>query len=282
VVAAVAALAVVGVLLGDRIATGLGLAGGHGAPPLASGSATAAASQPSKDVGQVEVPDLTGMGLVSAEVLLEAAGLTTEVRLDTALTPGVDQRVARQNPPCGAVVPVGTRVVLDVPRSAAVKRASVKAHLPRKYTVVLDPGHQSIADSRLESVGPGAQTTAPRSSAGGVGVATRIPEYELTRQLAAGLEDRLSARGVKVVLTRSTNDVNLSESERAVLANRVKADLLLSIHLRSNQESEAVGICALYPAVNRWTKARSTLSRRAAEAIVDLSLIHISEPTRPY
>lgn len=262
-------LALVGVFLGERIATGLGLFRAPGTPPLASAVSTRVVAESGGPVGQVEVPDLSGMSLVSAKVVLDAAGLITEVRVDATLTPSAEQHVHAQSPTAGTVVSVGAPVILNVPRAAPVraKRGS-KTKLKRKYVVVLDPGHQSKGDSQLEPVGPGASAMGPRATVGGIGVATRIAEYELTRQIAAGLEDRLVAEGVKVVLTRTTNDVSVSEAQRAAKANEAKADLFVQIHLRSGVESEAVGVATQYPGANQWTKKRVTASRSAAQAIL--------------
>jgi N-acetylmuramoyl-L-alanine amidase len=264
----VTVLALVGVFLGERIATGLGLFKAPGTPPLASAVSTRAAGMVGGSVGQVEVPDLSGMGLVSAKVVLEAAGLIAEVHVDTTLTPSAEQHVHAQSPTGGSVVAVGASVVLNVPRAAAIRaNHASKAHLKRKFVVVLDPGHQAKADSTPEPVGPGASVTCQRATVGGMGVATHVAEYELARQIAAGLEDRLVAEGVKVVLTRTTNDVDVSEAQRAAKANDAKADLFVQIRMRSGVESEAVGVATLYPAANRWTKAKAPDSRKAAEAI---------------
>jgi N-acetylmuramoyl-L-alanine amidase len=258
----------VGMFLGERIATGLGLLKTAGAPPLASAVSTRSVGQSADSVGQVEVPDLTGMGLIAARVLAEAAGLAVEVHVDAALMPSVEQRVHSQSQAAGSVVSVGTRVVLEVPRLEATKAKSAsKSRLKRTFVVALDPGHQSEADSALEPIGPGASANVARATVGGIGVATRVPEYELTRQIAAELEDRLVAEKAKVVVTRTTNDVNISEAERAEIANNAKADLLVEIHLRSGDDSEAVGVSTMYPAPNQWTSTRVSSSRKAAEII---------------
>jgi N-acetylmuramoyl-L-alanine amidase len=264
----VTVLALVGILLGERIATGLGLFKAPGTPPLASAVSARASGEASGAVGQVEVPDLSGMGLVSAKVVLEAAGLVAEVQVDATLTPSAEQHVHAQSPDAGSVVAVGASVVLRVPKAAEARaRRATKAHLKRKYVVVLDPCHQSKANSMPEPVGPGASTMGRRATVGGMGVATHVAEYELARQIAAGLEDRLVAEGVKVVLTRTTNDVDISEAQRAAKANDAKADLFVQIRLRSGVESEAVGVATLYPVANQWTKAKVPDSRSAAEAI---------------
>ena len=49
--------------------------------------------------------------------------------------------------------------------------------------------------------------------------------YELALQISMNLKRRLEDAGVKVVMTRTTNDVRLSNAARARVANRANADL---------------------------------------------------------
>jgi len=89
----------------------------------------------------------------------------------------------------------------------------------------------------------------------------------VNRQLAVGLQRRLEALGVKVVLTRTTNDVDLSGTERANIARSASADLLVVIDVQSSSEASPAGITTLFPANNQWTQGTVGDARRAAEAI---------------
>jgi N-acetylmuramoyl-L-alanine amidase len=75
---------------------------------------------------------------------------------------------------------------------------------------------------------------------------------------------RLRSQGVRVVMTRTTNDVNISNAERAAIANKSKADLFVRIHGNGNPDSTVVGVAAVYPAANTWTKSIAAPSKRAA------------------
>ena len=67
-------------------------------------------------------------------------------------------------------------------------------------------------------------------------------EKHYTLDWALRLERLLSANGWNVILTRS-NDVDVSLSDRVALADRVKADLFLSLHFNSgNQNRELSGL----------------------------------------
>ncbi|MEW6421471.1 MAG: N-acetylmuramoyl-L-alanine amidase, partial [Deinococcota bacterium] len=66
------------------------------------------------------------------------------------------------------------------------------------------------------------------SQLGGAG-SLRVPEKDLTLPIARRTADLLRERGAQVILTRSA-DVALGLYERALIAEAVRADLLVSIH----------------------------------------------------
>ncbi len=96
--------------------------------------------------------------------------------------------------------------------------------------VVLDPGHQAQADLDPEPVRPGSSVTKPRCAAGTRGPDTAIFEHQVALTLAAQAATELSRRGVRTRLTRDTAEVQLSNAERALLANRLDAALCVRIH----------------------------------------------------
>jgi N-acetylmuramoyl-L-alanine amidase len=149
------------------------------------------------------------------------------------------------------------------------KPAAPKSATPStgSYVVVLDPGHQASSDQTPEPIGPGASETKPRVTGGATGVETGVPEYEVVLQVAMNVKRRLEAKGVKVVMTRTTNDVNLSNSERAAVANKNDADLFLRIHADGSPDRKVSGMSTLYPASNRWTKPIAAESKAAAGAV---------------
>jgi N-acetylmuramoyl-L-alanine amidase len=133
--------------------------------------------------------------------------------------------------------------------------------------VCLDPGHQSHSDTSQEPVGPGADETKDRVKGGSTGTTTLIPEYEITLQIALNLKARLEAEGISVVMTRETNDVNLSNAERARIANESGAALFVRVHGDGSPDPDASGISVLYPASSGWTVPISSASAEAAARV---------------
>jgi N-acetylmuramoyl-L-alanine amidase len=97
-------------------------------------------------------------------------------------------------------------------------------------TIVIDPGHGGGDD--LGVVVPDGPL--------------RWTEADLVFDLAARLEGRLAAAGMRVHLTRGPQPSStLTGAERAHLANSLSADLLISLHL-DGQENEAAHGVATY------------------------------------
>ena len=101
--------------------------------------------------------------------------------------------------------------------------------------IVVDPSCQEIPNKKKEPIAPGAFKTAFKTSTGEVGKETGIREYELNLKLAKNVKKNLEEYGYEVVLTRDSNDVDLSNSDRAMIANTTEADLYVVIGTGSSQ-----------------------------------------------
>ena len=98
-----------------------------------------------------------------------------------------------------------------------------------QYIICIDPGHQTKGEKKF------------KVSWGTQGVATKIPEYELTLSASKILKKDLEQMGFKVIMTRETNDVNITNSERAIFANDNNADLVIRIHADGSDDSSTTG-----------------------------------------
>ena len=114
------------------------------------------------------------------------------------------------------------------------------------FTVCIDAGHQAQGDSSQEPIGPGASETKARVTSGTSGVASGLSEYEVNLAVALKLRDYLESKGVTVVMVRETHDVNISNSERAAVANDAGADLFVRLHCDGSETSSKTNGIGLY------------------------------------
>ena len=155
---------------------------------------------------------------------------------------------------------------------AMTKNASVSPATAVKTgkTVVIDPGHQSKADLRQEPIGPGAKQTKYSVSGGAQGISTRQTEYALNLAVSEKLKAALEKRGYTVIMTRESNDVDITNSERAKIANDAGADAFVRIHANgSNSSSDAGAMTLCQTANNPYCGAYYADSRRLSDCVLD-------------
>lgn len=136
--------------------------------------------------------------------------------------------------------------------------------------VAIDAGHQLHGDSTTEPVGPGSSEMKAKVSSGTTGVSTGVPEYELNLCIAQKLKAKLLQRGYQVYMVRETNDVHISNMERALNANQSGADIYIRIHADGAESPSVRGASALYPTPNNpYVGYLSRDSERLSRLILD-------------
>lgn len=138
------------------------------------------------------------------------------------------------------------------------------------FLIVIDPGHQARGDSETEPIGPGATERKARVAGGTRGCVSGLYEYELTLAVSEKLAEELEARGYQTLMTRVTNDVNISNAERAEIANKAGADAFVRIHANGAANSSANGAETLcQTASNPYNGNLYESSRCLAEKALD-------------
>ena len=115
------------------------------------------------------------------------------------------------------------------------------------FVIVIDPGHQAKANLEQEPIGPDARETKYKVTGGTTGVVTRSAEYVLTLEAANLLKSQLENKGFEAILTRTSHDVDISNRERAEIANKHGADLFVRLHGDGSESSETSGFSILVP-----------------------------------
>jgi N-acetylmuramoyl-L-alanine amidase len=164
---------------------------------------------------------------------------------------------------------------MGIPRQAAegpvVEQAAVietDDELSRTYIVCIDPGHQTNGNNDPEPIKPGSSETKVKVTQGTQGVATGKTEYALNLEAGLILEEILKNLGMEVHMTRSVNDVDISNAERAVMAGEVNADLFVRLHADGSPDPNIRGAHILVPDNSHPSTFVVENSERAAEIIL--------------
>lgn len=126
--------------------------------------------------------------------------------------------------------------------------------------VAIDAGHQAHGNGEQEPIGPGASQTKAKVASGTTGRTTGVTEYQLNLDVSLKLRDELEARGYEVYMIRETNDVDISNAERAQLAAESGADILVRIHANGSDNTSISGALTMAPSNSNPYLGKSVIS----------------------
>lgn len=147
-----------------------------------------------------------------------------------------------------------------------------KDHPNGNRIIVIDAGHQKNGSGALEPNGPDSEVMKAEVSQGATGIYTGSLEYELNLRVSLLLRDELIRRGYSVVMIRETNNVSISNMNRALIANKYGADAYIRIHANSwTDESMKGALTVSQSAANPYPTCAEHYaeSRRLSELVLD-------------
>ncbi len=158
----------------------------------------------------------------------------------------------------------------DAGNQSKEKKKDRKASSSGGHIVVIDPGHQSHANTAQEPIGPGASETKYKVTGGTRGTTTGVYEYELVLDIGKKLKSELEGRGYTVYMTRESHDVDISNKERAAYATSVGGEISVRLHANGAESSSAHGACALVPSSNNpYVANLASASQKLGKCILD-------------
>ncbi len=150
-----------------------------------------------------------------------------------------------------------------------------------KHIIAIDAGHQAKGNKEKEPLGPGSSQMKAKVSSGTRGVATGVYEYELNLTIAQALKTELENRGYQIVMIRESHDVDISNKERAEMANTSGAEIFLRIHANGSEKASVNGTMTICnTASSPFNASIHDDSKRLSQEVLDHMLATMGSNSR--
>jgi N-acetylmuramoyl-L-alanine amidase len=105
---------------------------------------------------------------------------------------------------------------------------------------------------------------------GTAGVASGLTEAQLNLSVSCQLRDELIARGYNVLMIRESQDVDISNAQRAQMATAAGADIFVRIHANGSDDASVSGVLTMSPtASNPYVAALYASCHSLSACVVD-------------
>jgi N-acetylmuramoyl-L-alanine amidase len=113
--------------------------------------------------------------------------------------------------------------------------------------VCIAPGHQTHANLGKEPIGPHADTYKMKVSGGTQGHFTHVAESIVNLKVGKKLQKLLVKQGYQVVMTRTRQNVNITNKQRAQIANKAHAAIMVRLHCDGTYNRRVFGFFMCTP-----------------------------------
>ena len=176
----------------------------------------------------------------------------------------------------------GQITAVGVGRSTITARAAAKTSVAASFTVIvvapgsgrmagliigLNPGHQTKTITKKYPIAPGSKKKAYGCKVGAGGRWSRVPEYEVVLQIGLKLRKKLEDAGATVVMTRTTNDVSLTNIQRAEILNKAGVDVALQLHCNSSNKKSHHGCSGFVRTTGGWYGQSKAIGKALVKGI---------------
>lgn len=243
----------------------LGCSGGNDDAEVAQPAQVAETPQP---VQVAETPQ-TEESVPEPEIVVEEIP-TDEVTEEETVSESAESSEDTASEDVASIDTTSEEAETETPVPEPVEEEEEPEQVTGGHLVAIDPGHQTKGNSEKEPIGPGASEMKAKVTGGTSGRTTGLAEYELNLQVSLKLRDILVSRGYQVIMTRETNDVNMSNSERAAIANNAGAEAFVRIHANGSDDPNVNGAMTICPtASNPYTPEIYEKSRSLSDHVLD-------------
>lgn len=131
----------------------------------------------------------------------------------------------------------------------------------------LNPGHQTKTILKKYPIAPGSKKTAYGCKAGATGRFTGVNEYETNLQIGLMLSEMLTDAGATVVMTRTKNNVSITNIDRAKMLNEAGVDIAIQLHCNSSNFASHNGLSVYRKTKGKWRDEELAMAKALTSAM---------------